>query len=331
MAASRAWSVTASPPSVPSWTCTAIRGRETTTGGLQWSRTASNDKSSAAVGRALELVRTHLVDPSRSSVIVGPSLDRASPPTVDPSPTTCPKSSGASASPGRRSTDFSCPASCDPSGWGLVDSSQPRRSQTSSVHVSRSRPAEPPEHHAEWDDSDTFDGDEIGASVLIPVSPILCLGAAKQARLVAAVPDQRGSQGERAAAGELDGHRPRVLDGPEAPYPCRDGGGEGVEHVAERGADGLGRRALAGSRRNAATVASARTASLLARARRSHPRTVVAGRSTTSATRRCPNPSAAASSAVPTVWAVSRQRGNLRAHSTTWVTRQDRHRVRRGR
>jgi hypothetical protein len=60
---------------------------------------------------------------------------------------------------------------------------------------------------------------------------------------------------------------------------------------------GLGRESMEGSRCRVATAVSARSASALVRARRSQPRTVVAGRSTSSAARRYPRPSAAASRA----------------------------------
>ena len=65
--------------------------------------------------------------------------------------------------------------------------------------------------------------------------------------------------------------------------------------------------------------------------RRSHPRTVDAGRPTTKAALRCPAPAAAIATARPITATVSTRRPNTTSANKTWVFPHDRHRPRRGR
>lgn len=67
------------------------------------------------------------------------------------------------------------------------------------------------------------------------------------------------------------------------------------------------------------TVASARTASLSARARRRSDSTVVVGSPPRSATRRCRSPSTTASRAAATASTLSGRREWLRVETTTWI------------
>ena len=64
--------------------------------------------------------------------------------------------------------------------------------------------------------------------------------------------------------------------------------------------------------------------------RRNQPRTVVTGRPTNSATRRCPHPEALASNATPITVTASARRSSTLAGSNTWVRRQLVHLARRG-
>ena len=65
--------------------------------------------------------------------------------------------------------------------------------------------------------------------------------------------------------------------------------------------------------------------------RRSQPRTVDAARSTSAATRRCPHPAPAATSAAPITSTPSARRSKQPTGSKMWVAPQPEHRPRRGR
>ena len=82
--------------------------------------------------------------------------------------------------------------------------------------------------------------------------------------------------------------------------------------------------------RASSTVKNARTSSARAANRRSHPRTVDAGRPSTAAIVRCPAPAAAASSAAPITAPASARRDRHHAGSSTCVAPHWRHRDRRG-
>ena len=82
--------------------------------------------------------------------------------------------------------------------------------------------------------------------------------------------------------------------------------------------------------RASSTVKNARTCSARAANRRSHPRTVEAGRPSTAAIVRCPAPAAAASSAGPITAPASARRDRHHAGSSTCVAPHSRHRDRRG-
>ena len=91
----------------------------------------------------------------------------------------------------------------------------------------------------------------------------------------------------------------------------------------------------AGTTNSAPNSAAAATNTASTRAatcpiRRNQPRTVVAGRPTSSATRRCPPPDALASNATPITVTASARRSNTLAGSSTWVRRQPLHLARRG-
>ena len=78
------------------------------------------------------------------------------------------------------------------------------------------------------------------------------------------------------------------------------------------------------------TVKNARTSSVRPQNRRSHPRTVSAGRPSRPAILRCPSPAAAASSAAPITAAASARRDMHHAGSSTCVPPHPRHRDLRG-
>jgi len=82
--------------------------------------------------------------------------------------------------------------------------------------------------------------------------------------------------------------------------------------------------------RASSTVKNARTSPARAANRRSHPRTVDAGRPSTTAIVRCPAPAAAASSAAPITAPASARRDRHHAGSSTCVPPHSRHRDRRG-
>ena len=86
-----------------------------------------------------------------------------------------------------------------------------------------------------------------------------------------------------------------------------------------------------GSRSWANTVNQTRTIPALTANRRSQPRTVDTGNPNISATRRCPEPDAFATSAAPITSTPSRRRSRLSALINTCVTAHDVHRERRAR
>jgi hypothetical protein len=86
-----------------------------------------------------------------------------------------------------------------------------------------------------------------------------------------------------------------------------------------------------GSTAHNSTVNAARSTPARAANRRSHPRTVAAGRPNRSATRRCPHPAAAHTNAAPITPATSARRASTPIGSSTCVTPQPPHRARRGR
>jgi hypothetical protein len=85
-----------------------------------------------------------------------------------------------------------------------------------------------------------------------------------------------------------------------------------------------------GAIRASSTVKNTRTGSARPANRRSHPRTVAAGRPSSPAIFRCPAPAAAASSAVPITSPPSARRDRHHAGSSTCVTPHTRHRDLRG-
>ena len=85
-----------------------------------------------------------------------------------------------------------------------------------------------------------------------------------------------------------------------------------------------------GATRASSPVKNTRTSSARPANRRSHPRTVGAGRPSRPAIRRCPSPAAAATSAAPITSAASARRSRHHAGSSTCVAPHPRHRDLRG-